>query len=459
MCYRTSVSTRLSLSRIVFCNVRYILPDPLNGASQPHRPLHRLNPVQTDVPGGRGMNDVMNGGGLIAPHGGGLINRVLRAEEIEDAVGRAQHYPVVRLADHTVSDLFCIGTGVYSPLRGFMTRHDYWRVVDEMRLASGDIWSMPVVLPVDAEVADALREGQFVRLEDQRGRLVGTMRVEDRFVRDAAHEAQQVYRTRDEAHPGVARLYAEPRVLLGGEIRLLPSSAAEHEDSLLARYGLTPSETRAEFIRRGWRRVVGFQTRNPVHRAHEYIQKCALETVDGMLLHPLIGETKADDVPADVRMQSYETLLASYYPKERVLLAAFPAAMRYAGPREAVFHALCRKNYGCSHFIVGRDHAGVGNYYGTYDAQRIFDDFRPGELGIQPLFFEHAFYCRRCEAMATAATCPHGEEERVTLSGTKVREMLRAGQAPPPEFTRPEVASVLMAAMRTDKVPRPVEVS
>lgn len=393
------------------------------------------------------------GSGLIAPHGGKLIDRELRGEEAEEARNRAAAYPAVRLTGQAWADARCIATGVYSPLGGFMTRRDYWRVVDEMRLASGLVWSMPVVLPVDAEEAGHVRDGQFVRLEDRRGRIVGIMRVEDRFVRDASYEAQQVFRTRDEAHPGVARLYAESRVLLGGEIWLLPPSPeaeATGGEGQLARYGLTPMETRAEFGRRGWRRVVGFQTRNPVHRAHEYIQKCALETVDGMLLHPLVGETKADDVPAAVRMKSYETLLDTYFPKERVLLAAFPAAMRYAGPREAVFHALCRKNYGCSHFIVGRDHAGVGNYYGTYDAQRIFDEFRADELGIQPLFFEHAFYCRRCAAMATEATCPHGETERVTLSGTKVREMLRAGQAPPPEFTRPEVASVLMRAIRAE---------
>lgn len=392
---------------------------------------------------------------IIEPHGGHLIDRQLSGEAAEEALIRAKAYPAVRLAGHTLSDLVCIGTGVYSPLRGFMTRRDYWRVVDEMRLESGDVWSMPIALPVDAEIADGLRDGQFVRLEDESGRIVGVMRVEDRFARDVGHEAQQVFRTQDEAHPGVARLYGESPVLLGGEIWLVHDSDSSRNGTAdaLDPYMLRPADTRAEFRRRGWRRVVGFQTRNPVHRAHEYIQKCALETADGLLLHPLIGETKADDVPAVVRMSSYHALIDAYYPEDRVLLAAFPAAMRYAGPREAVFHALCRKNYGCSHFIVGRDHAGVGKYYGTYDAQRIFDEFAPGELGIQPLFFEHAFYCRKCAGMATPGTCPHDENDRVTLSGTKVREMLRAGEAPPPEFTRPEVAAVLVEAMRT-----PVEV-
>lgn len=422
------------------------------------------------------MDSVVDIGGNAVPHGGKLIDRRLHGEAANEALARAEQYPAVRLADHTVSDLFCIGTGVYSPLQGFMTRWDYWRVVDEMRLASGLVWSMPIVLPVEDDVARDLREGQFVRLEDRWGRIVGIMRVEDRFVRDPVFEAREVFRTTDEAHPGVARLYSEPRVLLGGDVWLLTDEQGEGrgvlsvssdvdglgddagfrdatgrlsaDDAWLDRYRLSPVETRAEFRRRGWRTIVGFQTRNPVHRAHEYIQKCALEIVDGLLLHPLVGETKADDVPATVRMKSYETLIDAYYPKERVLLSAFPAAMRYAGPREAIFHALCRKNYGCTHFIVGRDHAGVGNYYGTYDAQRIFDQFTSDELGIQPLFFEHAFYCRRCAAMATTATCPHTEQHRVTLSGTKVREMLRAGQAPPSEFTRPEVAVVLMEAMR-----------
>lgn len=381
------------------------------------------------------------------PHGGTLVRRVLHGEEKRDLVARLQFAPAVSLTEDALSDLVCVGTGVYSPLRGFMTRRDYWGVLEDMRLAEGKgrglVWSMPVVLPVPDAIAEELRIGQMVRLVHG-GRTVGAMRVEDVFLRDAEEEAMQVFRTRDRSHPGVAKLYARSSLSAGGTVWLLGDEEEGLGSSALLQ---DPAAIRAEFARRGWRRIVGFQTRNPVHRAHEYIQKCALEIVDGLLLHPLVGTTKDDDVPAPIRLRSYEALLEHYYPRERVLLAAFPAAMRYAGPREAVFHALCRKNYGCTHFIVGRDHAGVGNFYGTYDAQRIFDEFRPEELGITPLFFEHAFYCRRCGGMATTSTCAHDAAERIVLSGTAVRSMLRAGQLPPPEFSRPEVARVLAEAM------------
>ncbi len=337
-----------------------------------------------------------------------------------------------------------IAIGAMSPLTGFLGRADYHAVLDGMHLgcAYGEvIWPLPIVLPADPAQAKSLRDGQEVALQAPDGARLGLLTVEDVYARDLRRESQAIYGTTDPAHPRVAATLAEPPVAVGGTVQVfrLPPPA-------FATYHLTPRETRARFEALGWETVAGFQTRNPVHRAHEYIQKCALEIVDGLLLHPLVGQTKSDDLPAAIRIRSYEVLFEHYYPHDRVLLAVFPAAMRYAGPREAVFHAICRKNYGCTHFIVGRDHAGVGAFYGPCDAQRLVCK-HAREIGITPLAFDNAFYCTRCGSMATAKTCPHPETDRVSLSGTTVRVMLRGGETPPPEFTRPEVARLLADAV------------
>jgi sulfate adenylyltransferase len=351
--------------------------------------------------------------GLIAPHGGELVINMASERERVELQERAKSLPRVQIGSRQLADLEMLAIGAYSPLGGFMNRADYLGVVNEMHLSNGSPWSIP------------------------------TDHSTEKYGYDKQLEASKVYRTTEEAHPGVKALCQQGDILLGGPVRVIAL-----QQQAFARYRYTPTQSRQMFAERGWKRVVGFQTRNPVHRAHEYIQKCALETVDGLYLHPLVGDTKEDDMPADIRIRCYEVLLANYYPADRVILGVLPAAMRYAGPREAIFHALMRKNYGCSHFIVGRDHAGVGNYYGTYDAHHIFAEFDPAKLGITPMFFDHTFFCRACDSMASAKTCPHGNEQHVTLSGTKVRHMLQMGEMPPREFSRPEVAEVLIEGMR-----------
>jgi sulfate adenylyltransferase len=381
---------------------------------------------------------------LIPPHGGELINRLATSEEKENFLAKADSLPRVQLDERATSDLVMIAIGGFSPLSGFMEQNDYLGVVKEMRLANGLPWSVPVTLSVTEAEAEPLNEGSLIRLDDPNGKFVGVLQLTEKYSYDKKLEAVNVYRTDEEEHPGVKVIYEQGSVNLAGPVWLLEREAHPQ----FPEYQIDPAASRAMFQERGWKTVVGFQTRNPIHRAHEYIIKCALEIVDGLFLHPLVGATKSDDIPADVRMRCYEIMVENYFPQERVILAINPSAMRYAGPREAIFHALIRKNYGCTHFIVGRDHAGVGDYYGTYDAQEIFDEFKPEELGITPLKFEHAFYCTRTEQMATAKTSPASKEERIHLSGTKVRAMLREGKTPPPEFSRPKVAAELARAMK-----------
>jgi sulfate adenylyltransferase len=347
------------------------------------------------------------------------------------------------LSERHTADFEMIGNGGFAPLGGFQGSADWERVCAEMRTAAGEYWPIPITLASDLDCA----VGDVVSLSSDEGKPLGRLTVEEIFERDPRREAEQVYGTTDEDHPGVAAIYEEGARCLAGpiEVDVLPG----HEDAFMRRY-LTPEESRRAFAERGWKRVVAFQTRNPIHRAHEYLTKAALETCDGLFIHPLIGKTKAGDIPADVRMRCYEVLLEKYYPDDRAILGVFPSKMHYAGPREAILHAIARRNYGATHFIVGRDHAGVGDYYGTYDAQKIFDEIDIDELGIEPLFFEHSFWCNECEGMASGKTCPHDSGAHVFLSGTKVREMLGNGERPPHEFSRAEVADILIDAYKED---------
>jgi sulfate adenylyltransferase len=384
---------------------------------------------------------------LIAPHGGTLVNRIVEGSAAQDAAGNARQLRQVTLSAREQCDLEMLAIGAFSPLTGFMGQKDFTSVCKESRLADGTVWPIPVTLSPADEVAQQIKVGEKIALTDAGGTVLGVMTVQEKYPHDKSIEIPNVYRTEDPAHPGVAVTQAQGNTCLGGPIDVInPNPNPEFPD-----YRLPPARTRELFASRGWTTVAAFQTRNPIHRAHEYLTKCALEITDGLLIHPLVGETKSDDIPADVRMQCYRVLIDSYYNPQHTALTVMPLAMRYAGPREAILHALIRKNYGVSHFIVGRDHAGVGNYYGTYDAQKIFDQFTPQEIGITPLKFEHSSWCNTCEGMVSAKTCPHGPETKVHLSGTKVRDLLKAGQRPPMEFSRPEVADILIKWAQSQK--------
>jgi len=376
------------------------------------------------------------------PHGGKLVNRVIEGTEQERLLEQARSLFAVPLHPRHFSDIEQISVGAFSPLEGFMNQRDYASVLANQRLANGLPWTIPVTLPITEEQARTMRGVERVALTGEDGQVYALLDVAEVFRYDREAEARLVLLTTEDKHPGVQYLKGVGDHCLAGPIHLL----RRPDRGQFANYLLDPRETRFLFEHRGWRTIVAFQTRNPVHRAHEYILKCALETVDGLLLHPLVGATREEDVPAEVRLRCYLALMQTAYPASRTVLSVYPAAMRYAGPREAIFHAIARKNYGCTHFIVGRDHAGVGNYYGTYDAQHKFFEFEPGELGISPICFDHTFFCRKCGEMASEKTCRHAPEDRLILSGTRVREMLRKGMDLPREYTRPEVAAILREA-------------
>jgi sulfate adenylyltransferase len=379
---------------------------------------------------------------IVPPHGGQLKPLLLGPEEREEEIKRAQTFPVVRLTSRETSDLIMMAIGAFSPLEGFMGKDDYVSVVNNMHMADGTLWPIPITLSVSKDQADSLPINSETGLaDDESGELMGSIKIIEKFTYDKRNEAQNVFRTDDEAHPGAAKVYAQKEVLIAGPIKAF--SEGPYPAQFGDYYG-RPADTRQIFKDRGWRTVTGFQTRNPIHRSHEYCTKIALEVSDGILIHPLVGKLKADDIPAPIRMKCYQVLMENYYPKDRVVLKVYPMEMRYGGPREAILHAIFRQNYGCSHLIVGRDHAGVGNYYGPFDAQKIFNDIDEKELHLKPLNIDWTFWCNKCDGMASMKTCPHHKEDRVLISGTQLRKMLSEGKMPPKEFSRPEVVKILM---------------
>ena len=356
---------------------------------------------------------------------------------------RSGRGPFINATFRQLSDLYLLAEGGYEPIGGFLNERDTVAVCKTMHLTTGEPWSIPIIFPVDAETRAEIGRAESVLLLDG-GEPAGSLWIEDIFRIDKELFADSVFTTRDPEHPGVGWLDGAGDYSIAGTVQIRSGWTLDVRGGL----AISPGETRALIAAAGWHKVVGFQTRNPIHRAHEFCTKIALETADGLVIHPLLGETKPDDTPVEVRLACYQVLLRNYYPRDRVLLAGFPAWMRYAGPREAVFHAQVRKNYGITHFIVGRDHAGFGDYWGPYDAQEIFSDFEPGELGVETVFFDGVYFCRVCEGMASTRTCPHPAEHHVQLKGRELRRMLRQGRIPPTEITRPEVAEILVAAAR-----------
>jgi len=374
---------------------------------------------------------------LIEPHGGTLVDRTGAKPDQDTSAS-------ITLTEWQQCDFEMIGMGAMSPLEGFMGEADYNSVCDRMTLADGTVWPLPITLAVDDDTAGKVNVGDRVCLNDGQDRLLGYMTVREKYKQDKKRQATKAFGTDDLAHPGVKVLMASGDSCLAGPIDVV---TLRHEP-MFAEHRMTPAQTRAAFEGRGWKTVVAFQTRNPIHRAHEYLTKCAQEMTDGLLIHPLMGATKDGDIAPEIRMKCYHVLIEKYYHPDHTMLAIMPAAMRYAGPREAILHAILRQNYGCSHIIIGRDHAGVGSYYGTYDAQNLFDTICEGGLKIVPLKFEHTAWSKAAGGMVSNKTFPNIEGDRIFLSGTKVREMLAAGERPPAEFTRPEVAEILIDAMK-----------
>lgn len=382
----------------------------------------------------------------IEPHGGKLVDRYIKPDEKESKLSEAKKLKSIHIDEYLSFDLDCIAKGIFSPLEGFMGEEETLNCLFNMYLRKGVPWTIPILLDVTKKEADQIELGEKIALTTNNNTIIGTIVVREKFSLDKTLLAEKIYGTKDEAHPGVKRTYSLGEVFIAGEVEVFEKKTIEFEE-----YNLPPKITRAIFKERNWERIVAFQTRNPIHRAHEYLTKCALEICDGLLIHPLMGTTKSDDIPGEIRMKCYQALIQNYYPNQHVLLSLMPVNMRYAGPKEAIMHSIIRKNYGCTHIIIGRDHAGVGNYYGPYDAQKIFDQFDPNELKITPLFFENTFYCKTCGNMASTKTCPHDQSHHITLSGTKVREMLNKGEKLPPEFTRKEIAEILTNWVKESK--------
>lgn len=381
---------------------------------------------------------------LVNPHGGGSLRPLLfEGQALKAELARAQSLPKVKVSSREAGDIIMLGIGGFTPLEGFMTHTDWQGVCDGMKMANGLFWPIPITLSTDEVIADGIKTGSDIALVDgASGEILATMKVTEKFKIDKAHECATVFKTTDIEHPGVKMVMEQGDINLAGPIKVLS------QGDFPEKYGdlfMSPKETRAKFEAMGWSRVAAFQTRNPMHRSHEYLAKIAIETCDGVLIHSLLGNLKPGDIPADVRSEAISTLAEHYFVKNTVLQAGYPLDMRYAGPREALLHALFRQNYGCSDLIVGRDHAGVGSYYGPFDAHHIFDQIPKGSLETQPLKIDWTFWCYKCGGMASARTCPHGEADRLLLSGTKLRKMLSEGGDVPAEFSRPEVLEVLRA--------------